>query len=727
LQDMTCTFGIYYGSQTGNAEHIASTILRDSLAQGYNTHCDNLKDYAKTEFAHEKLLIIVVSTTGDGDPPDDILKFWRWIRKIKEKDALAHARYAILGLGDTNYDNFCNTARRLERRLSSLGAKPFHPTGLADDATGLEEVVDPWIEALWSSLEKALSDEEQSTRKVEITTLHDSPSTIKVNDKDSDPLSSDMGEPSAGQEEKEAPAVGRQKASLSPDQTGESPVESSIPIHITADTLASVTELTGIPKAPPVRCSIHYLLTDSEETCKMPQEEKELASEELHYQHCLPPGVQAPFMAKLQKATCLTTEDAVKRTLHLELSSSLDTLPGDAIGLLVPSPTPLVKSLADRLDLPLHQVLRVEGPPSPGTSPDPPKVNLPPHLSALDGKSTTLDHLLRWSLDITTTAALRKPLLRVLAEGAKEDEERKMLLLLCSKQGSSIFSQWRDQCITLLDLLDTFPSVQCDLGRLLDVLPALQPRSYSVTSSPLLTPGQLDIAFNVVRYVDPRGHTRKGLCTPWLDAHSKYPPSAPSTHPSDLTLGKEIPIFQRPTTTFRLPEDLSRPIIMIGPGTGVAPFIGFIQHRAAQRSLRWKMSGSEGLRAFGPTWLLYGCRDERKDFLYREALEKAQEDGSLHRLDVAQSRREEGVASYKYVGDILIQEGSRLWDWMENQGAYLYVCGDAKAMAKSVDEALRTVISKETGKEPKEVLGVIKEWSTKGRYLRDLVSHEMMV
>ncbi|RKP11430.1 flavo protein-like protein, partial [Piptocephalis cylindrospora] len=372
---MTRTFGIYYGSQTGNAEHIASTILRDSLAQGYNTHCDNLKDHAKTEFSTEKLLVIVVSSTGDGDPPDDILKFWRWLRKIKDDRAFAHTRYAILGLGDTNYDNFCNTARRLERRLIGLGATSFYPIGLADDATGLEEVVDPWIDGLWVALEKALSP--GSTSVEDATVPKEAPSDApSKGEKEGDQSSvsqtpngaestPDQVVPSISEGKEESVSLADSTIPLPSILTTAETVEESNPwaahpidTQILRDTLANVNELTSIPKAPPIRCAVHYIMPDAEESKEEGQEREELAPEDLHYQHCLPPGVKAPSLVKLQSARCLTTKDAIKRTLHLELTSPFETLPGDAIGMLVPSPKDLVKAIATRLDLPLDQVLR---------------------------------------------------------------------------------------------------------------------------------------------------------------------------------------------------------------------------------------------------------------------------------------------------------------------------------------------------------------------------------
>ncbi|KAJ2709012.1 hypothetical protein H4R19_004464, partial [Coemansia spiralis] len=145
---------ILYASQTGNAESISYSVYEQAVKRGFSASWHVLDDYDKFGFNDLRTVVFVVSTTGDGDPPDNSARFWRILRKATRADpaAYAHLRFAILGLGDTNYSNFCNTAQRLDKQLLAAGATAFYPKGLADDGTGLEEVVEPWIAGLWPAL-----------------------------------------------------------------------------------------------------------------------------------------------------------------------------------------------------------------------------------------------------------------------------------------------------------------------------------------------------------------------------------------------------------------------------------------------------------------------------------------------------------------------------------------------------------------------------------------------
>jgi sulfite reductase alpha subunit-like flavoprotein len=150
---------VFFGTVTGNAEEIARRIAAELTARGVDAGTAvSLADFASapafTTGAPAATVVFVASTTGDGDPPDTIRPFMRFLRKCaKDRTALAHVRYAMLGLGDTNYEQFCNTAKKIDAGLLAAGAKPFVPRGLADDGTGLEAVVEPWITALYESLD----------------------------------------------------------------------------------------------------------------------------------------------------------------------------------------------------------------------------------------------------------------------------------------------------------------------------------------------------------------------------------------------------------------------------------------------------------------------------------------------------------------------------------------------------------------------------------------------
>jgi sulfite reductase (NADPH) flavoprotein alpha-component len=168
-------------------------------------------------------------------------------------------------------------------------------------------------------------------------------------------------------------------------------------------------------------------------------------------------------------------------------------------------------------------------------------------------------------------------------------------------------------------------------------------------------------------------------------------------------LGSRVPIYIQPNRKFRLPADNSAPIIMIGPGTGVAPFRSFLHERRA-------------LGATGHNWLFFGERSATTDFLYRDELEAMRDDGHLTRLDTAFSRDQ---AHKVYVQDRMVEHGAEFWRWL-NDGASIYVCGDASRMAKDVDTALHSLIEQHGNKDEEAAKEFVQELQEQHRYHRDV-------
>jgi len=223
-----------------------------------------------------------------------------------------------------------------------------------------------------------------------------------------------------------------------------------------------------------------------------------------------------------------------------------------------------------------------------------------------------------------------------------------------------------------------------------DVVGALRrltPRQYSISSSALVAPDRIALTVSVVRYAAPSGARRGGACSTFL---------------ADAPLGTLVPVHVQPTVHFHPPAP-DVPAIMIGPGTGVAPFVGFLADRRAA-----------GHR--GRSWLFFGEQHAATDFYYRDELTAALADGTLDRLDTAFSRDQR---SKVYVQDRLREHGARVWDWLAD-GASVYVCGDASRMAKDVDAALRDVVATHGRLSPDEVDAYLKDLTTTHRYVRDV-------
>ena len=215
----------------------------------------------------------------------------------------------------------------------------------------------------------------------------------------------------------------------------------------------------------------------------------------------------------------------------------------------------------------------------------------------------------------------------------------------------------------------------------------LQPRLYSISSSPLVHAGQVHLTMSTVRYTA-EGQSRAGVCSGWL---------------ADSEPGQLLHVFVQRSAHFRVPADPSRPIIMIGPGTGIAPFRAFLQERAA--------SG-----ATGGNWLFFGEQHAAEDYYYRDELEAWQNQGVLHHLHTAFSRDQ---AHKIYVQDRIREHGAAVCDWL-NQGAHVYVCGDASRMARDVDQALRDVLVQHGKLSDEAAQAHLSQLAREKRYVRDV-------
>jgi sulfite reductase (NADPH) flavoprotein alpha-component len=219
------------------------------------------------------------------------------------------------------------------------------------------------------------------------------------------------------------------------------------------------------------------------------------------------------------------------------------------------------------------------------------------------------------------------------------------------------------------------------------VLRRLQPRLYSISSSPLAHSAEVHLTVGAVQY-EAAGRKRLGVASTFLAERAL-------SH-----AGIRIGIHKN--TGFRLPSDGNVPVIMVGPGTGIAPFRSFIHERRA--------SGAKG-----PNWLFFGDQRESSDFLYREELLPLQQEGFL-RLSLAWSRDQ---AEKIYVQNRMLEQAAEVWAWLE-KGAHLYVCGDASRMAKDVDAALHRVVELAGNRSAAEAADYVTALKTARRYQRDV-------
>ncbi|KAL4635154.1 methionine synthase reductase [Arapaima gigas] len=687
-------FLLLYGSQRGQAKSIAEEIHDQAERLGFVADIYCLSQNERYNLEKETApVVFIVSTTGDGEPPDAALSFVKGIKKkTLASDHFEHMHYALLALGDTNYPNFCNCGKTIDRRLQELGAKHFYATGHADDGVGLEIVVDPWIEGLWEAVRKASEMFASGQEK---------PDRAKTD------LNKNLGNPDEPNADKSGGNLNVQLLTLCdpvPELSNAEPKgeQAGAVYTFLTRSFPPLSESTlNIPTLPPPFIEVRLVDTS-------PQENNAPFSKE------------AVFHVPVSRAVRLTREDAVKTALSLELDISehqIDYQPGDSFDVHCPNSGAEVDELLQRLGLAHQKACSVQLQLRADTKKK--VAQIPSYIP----EGCSLQYLFTWCLEIRSVP--KKAFLRSLVDCTSHPAEKRRLQELCSKQGSAEYNCFvRDPGLCLLDLLRAFTSCMPPLSLLIEHLPKLQPRSYSAASSSLYHPGKLHFVFNIVEFpvCAERPIPRRGVCTGWLaDMVSpvlQMPARVPGPEPkAGLVTPPKVFVSLRTSSAFHLPADFNVPIIMVGPGTGVAPFIGFLQYREKQRQ-----ENKEA--AFGETWLFFGCRHKDREFLFREQLEHFVANGTLTHLKVCFSRdaSDEEEPRPKYVQHNLHLHAQQVGNILLKQNGYFYVCGDAKNMAKDLNEALIEIVGKELQVEKLEAMKIVAGLREEKRYLQDIWS-----
>jgi sulfite reductase (NADPH) flavoprotein alpha-component len=373
-----------------------------------------------------------------------------------------------------------------------------------------------------------------------------------------------------------------------------------------------------------------------------------------------------PFVAEIVRHYPLTFKGSSKDTRHFVISlgdSGITYLPGDSLATFGRNPPYLV-----------DQILELTG-----FSPDTIVTD------AQGGRRSLHDVLLK---DFTINRSNRKVLTGLLQRVASSEEKERLTALLNSEDALREYVETRDY----VDLLKEHPSARFETPEaFLAQLSPNAPRLYSIAGALAAHPGEVHLCVAVVRY-ETHGRARKGLASGFLADHAE-------------TFARTVPIYIQEARTFRLPADHSRDIIMVGPGTGIAPFRAFVEQRVADR-------------APGRNWLFFGEERRARDFLYGDEWLDYKRKGVLTHLDLAFSRDQEQKV---YVQHRMLEKASDLWAWLQG-GAYFYVCGDARKMARDVHQTLIQIAHEQGGLTAETARDYVETtlMKTEKRYLRDV-------
>lgn len=372
-----------------------------------------------------------------------------------------------------------------------------------------------------------------------------------------------------------------------------------------------------------------------------------------------------PLPAKLLENRVLNKDGSSKDTRHLVVDiagSGLTYQVGDSLGIFASNRPQIVEELIELMGFTGNEPV------------------IPQRMTAAISLREALTNKL-------SLAGPTKKILETFAAKTADSKEQAQLARLLAADAAEVREAFLEQR-EYIDLIEEFPGVKLAAQELVAHLRRLMPRLYSIASSPVLHPSQVHLTVAPVRY-ESNGRRRYGVCSTFL---------------ADRVTRRKtlIPVFVA-ESHFGLPEDLTKDIIMVGPGTGVAPFRAFTQERVATQ-------------ATGRNWLFFGDQHEATDYLYAEEWKNLLTAGKLARVDLAFSRDQ---ARKVYVQDRMREAAAELWSWIKG-GAHFYVCGDAHRMAKDVDLALHQIISEQGGLDVAQAAEYVKLMKKEKRYQRDV-------
>ena len=374
-----------------------------------------------------------------------------------------------------------------------------------------------------------------------------------------------------------------------------------------------------------------------------------------------------PFPARVTENRLLNKPGSAKETRHIVVNlegSGLHYKSGDSLGVYAENRPSEVAEIIQRLGATGDELV------------SPPMLRLPAPLPFREVLSTRL-----------ALAGPTRKLVETLAAKATDGDEKARLTGMLTPESKDLLAGFLE-VREYRDLLAEFPSAKLTPQELVDHMRKLMPRLYSIASSPKLYPSEIHLTVAIVRY-ETNHRDRVGVCTTFLSDRVQV-----GTTPT--------PVFVS-HSHFGLPDDGSKDVIMVGPGTGIAPFRAFVQDRVA--------SG-----ATGRNWVFFGDQHRATDFLYEEDWNRWLAQKQIARLDTAFSRDQ---LTKIYVQDKMRENAAELWSWIK-AGAHFYVCGDAKRMAKDVDTALLDVIAQQGGLDATAAADYIKQMKKDKRYQRDV-------
>ncbi|XP_052831310.1 NADPH-dependent diflavin oxidoreductase 1 isoform X1 [Octopus bimaculoides] len=571
---------VLYGSQTGTAQEVAEQIGRDAKKRHFSTKVLPLDAYPLANLIHQRLVVFVCATTGNGDPPDNMKTFWKFIlKKSLPSNSLSLLNYAVLGLGDSSYQKYNVIGKKLFRRLEQLGGEPIQPVGLGDDQheLGPDAVIDPWIQQLWQNV-----------------------------------------------------------LSLFPMSPG-------------------LTQLPDDYRLSP-KYELKYL--DPEESTERPVS---VTDSKMHLAEVL-----------VNQRVTATNHFQDVRLVTVDISNSgFSYSPGDVLMVQPENSSESVQEFIECLQLDPNKLFILKQ--------NDPDVSLPAELP----QPCSIYHLLKTYLDIN--AIPRRYFFELMASFSEDELEKEKLQEFTTAEGQSDRYDYcnrvrRTTLEVLQDFKQTVPKIPFEY--IFDLISPLKPRAYSIASSQKKSAMTVDILVAAVKYRTKIQRPRLGICSNWITSREPH---------------STLPVWIKPGS-FVFPANPDIPVIMVGPGTGCAPFRSFIQERTSQN--------------IGETYIFFGCRNQKKDYFFQEEWEKLEQSNLLHVFPAFSRDQEDKV----YVQHVLLKQKALVWNLLEVEKAYFYIAGNANQMPNNVRDAVVEIVETEGGKSKNDADEYVKYLEQTKRY-----------
>ncbi|KAK6196081.1 hypothetical protein SNE40_001376 [Patella caerulea] len=582
-------FLVLYGSQTGTAQDVAERVNREAKRRHFSSKVMALDSFPVGDLLKEQMVVFVCATTGQGDPPDNMKLFWRFIlRKNLPENSLSHLSYGVLGLGDSSYQKFNVISKKIYKRLLQLGGQPLVPIGLADDQheLGADVVIDPWLKVLWDRI-----------------------------------------------------------LQLFPLPPGKAIISDDI--------------------CPPPRYKVTFLKENGYSNNLLPASHPNLNSSPSH---------ENPFYADILSNDRLTAGDHFQDVRHIRLNikdSKIRYNPGDVVMVMPQNLSKTVDHFINHLGLDGDAVFSL--------AQNDADIQLPSTLP----NPCSIRHLITHYLDISGVP--RRYFFELLSFFSNDEREQEKLKDFTTAEGQQdLYNYCNKTKRTYLEVMQDFPqtSPRIPFEYLFDLIPPLKPRAFSIASSQKAYANEVQILMAVVEYQTKIQEPRRGVCSTWLSR----------LRPGEV----KVPIWVK-KGTIRFPSD-NVPIIMVGPGTGLAPFRSFIQDRISEN--------------IGDNYLFFGCRNKDKDYFFEKEWNEACNSGKLE-IFTAFSRDQEDKI---YVQHRITENGDLIWKLLDERKGYFYIAGNAKQMPDNVTSAVKEIIQKNGGRTEEEADLYIKKLEHEKRF-----------